>query len=692
LKTQKKKKYFTRETFIKTLVFFTVLLIVVWFSFTKLTVFNPADNHLTRNEQKVDSKLLTKNIYQHILTRNINIIKKFGENAGYKAITEDELSKFINNYTNIVSMTVWPVKTGWTVRYVKPDFWKRNDISELPGNIKQKLFDFLFAKKFPDAGKDHWYCDGYWNNGSSTLISIGYIFDNSRIKAAEIKVDPVFPDMILKMFGSGTSVYIVDSSEKFIFSTGSESLKKIKSGNLFKKLYFPELGWRIYYKQKTGNISFNDKFPGLLKKLIILFSLLILTTLLSMTIDRPLIDLTEKITDVGRGDFTKVIPVYNNRYLDKIASIFNYMSMEMERVKKINLGNIIDEKNKTDAIIDHIADGVIVTDVNDRILKVNNLAESWFNISEQECKGKLVYNVISDKNFKGLLKRIKDGAPHGSCEFSFTRDDNTEARIFNAHASKITNKDDVIINIVIVFRDITRIKDAEKVKKELVSMVAHELKSPLSAIYGFSELLKDLKLKDRQADEYAKIISNEATRLTDLINKFLDISRLESGKTTLHPAFFNIKAVIVKTIDTFKTMIDKKRIKLVVNVDKNIPDAWGDQDMIERVLINLLSNAIKYSPDKAKIGIEAKTAENFVVVSVIDNGYGIPKESLNKIFNKFYRVSESESENEPQGTGLGLSLCKEIVEKHGGEIKVQSKLGVGSVFTFTIPLKNKQDV
>ncbi|HGY12324.1 MAG TPA: HAMP domain-containing histidine kinase, partial [Desulfobacterales bacterium] len=95
---------------------------------------------------------------------------------------------------------------------------------------------------------------------------------------------------------------------------------------------------------------------------------------------------------------------------------------------------------------------------------------------------------------------------------------------------------------------------------------------------------------------------------------------------------------------------------------------------------------------KAKIGIEAKTAENFVVVSVIDNGYGIPKESLNKIFNKFYRVSESESENEPQGTGLGLSLCKEIVEKHGGEIKVQSKLGVGSVFTFTIPLKNKQDV
>ena len=399
--------------------------------------------------------------------------------------------------------------------------------------------------------------------------------------------------------------------------------------------------------------------------------------------------ISEKVTSVARGDFTTVIPPQSNSHADKIGRIFNYMAGEMERVKKINLGHIINEKNKTDAIIEHIADGVIVTNLADRIIRVNHLAESWFGLDDKKDNNRLIDDVIKDKKLKNLLKDIKEGSPHGVCEFVFEPESQTAKRIFQAHSSRVTDDENKLVNIVTVIRDITRIKEADRVKNELVSMVAHELKSPLSSIYGFSELLMDSKIQDPQAAEYIKVILSEATRLTDLINRFLDISRLESGRTQINILPFKVKTVIVKAIDTFKNQLSKKKISVAVDIEKNLPYAIGDQDMIEQVLVNLLSNAIKYSPEKSKIGIEVKSDSQNISLSVIDNGFGIPNESIGRIFDKFYRVSDMETDNAQEGTGLGLALCQEIVNKHGGTITVKSKLGVGSVFNFRIPAEEK---
>ena len=189
----------------------------------------------------------------------------------------------------------------------------------------------------------------------------------------------------------------------------------------------------------------------------------------------------------------------------------------------------------------------------------------------------------------------------------------------------------------------------------------------------------------------SNVILDESTRLTDLVNKFLDLSRLESGRTEIRMNPFDLRQIVDKILETYKYQAENKRIKVITDIPDTLPLALGDPDMIEQVILNLYSNAIKYSPERSKVGIEAKIEQKELVVSVIDNGYGIPKESLPYIFDKFYRVVDVEIETEVEGSGLGLALAREIVERHGGKMIVNSRLGVGSVFSFTIPIIDERD-
>ncbi|MBW1870044.1 MAG: HAMP domain-containing histidine kinase [Deltaproteobacteria bacterium] len=200
--------------------------------------------------------------------------------------------------------------------------------------------------------------------------------------------------------------------------------------------------------------------------------------------------------------------------------------------------------------------------------------------------------------------------------------------------------------VVTIIRDVSKEKEADRIKTELVSMVAHELKSPLTSI---------------------------------------DLSRLEAGRTEIHKSPFDLRQLIDKIKETYSGQATKRQIEVTTHIPAELPFAFGDQDLIEQVLLNLFSNAVKYSPDNSKIGLEVKEEDAILTVNVIDNGYGIPKEALPRIFEKFFRVTESEGDDSIDGSGLGLSLAKEIVEQHDGTIKVTSRLGVGSVFSFTLP-------
>jgi PAS domain S-box-containing protein len=401
-------------------------------------------------------------------------------------------------------------------------------------------------------------------------------------------------------------------------------------------------------------------------------------------INRPFDKLMQTAIEIGRGDFTLRVPPQKNKSMNQLAKLINYMVMEMDHLQKMNVSAIINEKNKTEIILRNIADGVLVLDPEGRIALMNQTAEKWLGSEEKYVLQKHFHECIKNKILAGLLYEALKEKPSVSAELVLKNVDSKQDRILTANAARVTNHEGRSIGVVTVLRDITKEKEADRIKTELVSMVAHELKSPLTSIFGFSELLLESAAQNKKAAEYARIIQGEANRLTDFINKFLNLSRLESGKIKIKMDPFDLKQVVEKTINLSKAQADKKDILMILQAPDPIPLAVGEPELIEQVLMNLISNAIKYSPKQSKVGIEVNPGEKEIWINIIDNGFGIPKEALPKIFEKFYRISEVKEDEETEGSGLGLALVKEIIEKHGGFIKVKSKLGVGSIFTFSL--------
>jgi PAS domain S-box-containing protein len=406
--------------------------------------------------------------------------------------------------------------------------------------------------------------------------------------------------------------------------------------------------------------------------------------LATVWIDRPFDKLMKTAVEIGRGDFSLRVPLQKNRSMNRLARLINYMVVEMDHLQKMNVSAIINEKNKTETILRNIADGILVLDLEGRIALVNQTAEKWLGIDEQKILQKHFQECVKNRILVSLLHETLKEKTTSSAELVLKNVDSKHDRILTATAARVTNLEGRSIGVVTVIRDVTQEREAERIKTELVSMVAHELKSPLTSIFGFSELLMESAGQKQKALEYARVIQGEANRLTDFINKFLSLSRLESGKIKIKNEPFDLKLAIEKTINLSKAQADQKDIVMILQSPDPIPLVVGDPELIEQVLMNLISNAVKYSPKRSKIGIEVKPGDKEIWVDVIDNGFGIPKEALSKIFDKFFRVSEIKEDEGIEGSGLGLALVKEIVEKHGGFIKVKSRLGVGSIFTFSL--------
>ncbi|MFC1568651.1 sensor histidine kinase [bacterium] len=407
--------------------------------------------------------------------------------------------------------------------------------------------------------------------------------------------------------------------------------------------------------------------------------------LLAMWVEKPLNEFMTHAYEIGRGNFAVKLPEQKNLLIQHLARLIHYMANEMDRLKKINVHGIISEKNKTEALLRHIADGVIVIDMDSRILVMNSVVEKWFGFSEKQFLGKPIGECFRNLELSKIFEEIIQGKAETVAEFDYTIMDSITAHVFQAHAARVEDESKSPIGVIAVLRDVTKEREADRVKTELVSMVAHELKSPLTSIYGFSELLSQIDPHDSKFQEYAKVIMSESIRLTEFVNKFLDLSRLESGKKEVKKNPFDLQQVVNRLVETQKGITEKRNIRILTDFPSDMPLAMGDQDLIEQVLLNLFSNAVKYSKDHSKIGIEIKNEQDQFLVQIVDNGFGIPKEALPHIFNKFYRVIDDENEEEIEGSGLGLALVKEIIEQHGGTINVQSRIGYGSIFTFNVP-------
>ena len=427
------------------------------------------------------------------------------------------------------------------------------------------------------------------------------------------------------------------------------------------------------------------------KVLLFLISAALVSGLIAFYISRfittPISEFEKSATKIARGDFSQEIKVYHDDEIGRLAKLFNYMTVELRRLDRMNLAKIIEEKRKFETIIKNIADGVIVTDAQQRISVLNDTFKKWYGLQDVSADGRPLAQIIEEPKLQLLIEeatgRKKTVLP--GIEIAVRPEGEWKERILQGRAARVLQDDGMLIGVVTILRDVTQQKEIDKMKTELVSMVAHELRSPLTSISGFSELLLDDDISREQSEEYAKIILTEATRLSDLINKFLDISRIESGRIQPKKTEVDLNETVQMVVGNNSYLAAQKEIDVEVHDPDKLPIVRADAGMMEQVFLNLFSNAVKYSPPRTRIDIVLKSTDQNVIVEVHDQGFGIPREAITRIFDKFYRVTDDENVREVTGSGLGLSLVKQIVDMHGGHLEVDSQVGKGSVFTVYLP-------
>lgn len=378
------------------------------------------------------------------------------------------------------------------------------------------------------------------------------------------------------------------------------------------------------------------------------------------------------------------------------AQLYSYVSQTAQELGE-SLRREQDEASKSQAILQSIADGVVVTDAHGRIILVNSAAEHilgtrWRSMLGQDVRN--VFAILERGEREEMLKAMEALAANPTAY----RDSPTiiqsklamEQTTVSAHMAPVFTSGEQFVGIVSIFRDITREVQADIAKTEFVSTVSHELRTPLTSIKGYTDLLMVGAVGPLMEDQarFVGIIHNNANRLTALINDLLDISRIESGRVKLAFQPMQIRDVVQDVVESQRAQFEAKGLVLEVQLPEDLPLVQGDPERLAQVMDNLVSNACRYTP-KGKVTITVSQMQGALRMDVSDTGIGIAAADQSKIWDRFFRADHPLVE-EVGGTGLGLSIVKMFVEMHGGRIWMDSELGKGSTFTFILPTMEAQ--
>ncbi|MCL6448177.1 MAG: phosphate regulon sensor histidine kinase PhoR [Armatimonadetes bacterium] len=394
----------------------------------------------------------------------------------------------------------------------------------------------------------------------------------------------------------------------------------------------------------------------------------------------PLNEINEAAREMARGNLEREILVYADDEIGQLARSIN----EMARQLKVTIAQITEARNQARAILNSMTDGVIALNKNGEVLFINPVVEKIFGISQLSSYGKNILGVVRNYDVERLLERaLKTGKP-------LTREIKLiypEPKVFNLHAAPLQGQGAEQGGIVVLLRDITERKRLEEMRSEFVANVSHELRTPLTSLRGYLETLLDGAIEDPAATRrFLEIMNKETERLTRLVDDLLDLSKIEERRVVHRWQPVQLVENINRVVTMFRPQANEKNLELTAEVPADLPAVHGDPDMLTQVLINLVDNAVKYTPAGGKVTIRAGTAGGDVRVSVEDTGIGIPPESLPRIFERFYRVDKARS-RELGGIGVGLAIVKHIIRAHGGKTYVESAVGKGSTFSFTLPVE-----
>jgi NtrC-family two-component system sensor histidine kinase KinB len=417
------------------------------------------------------------------------------------------------------------------------------------------------------------------------------------------------------------------------------------------------------------------------------FVALFFSLFLSGRITRPLRHFMEAARTISSGDYAVRVAVRTRDELGLLAEEFNRMTARLEQYHEMNIEQVISEKQKSEAILASIEDGLVVFDTGLKVTGINPAACRMLNGQAPEIRGKSCLEILSPPPICELIRKtIADGVSPAGTE---------EERIVTLHpgptprhvlfsVTTIGGRDREPSGIVLLLRDITRMKEVEHLKSEFVMAASHELYTPLTSLGMSIDLLLEQTAGDfsPRNRELLQVAHEEIQRLRALVEDLLDLSKIESGKIALELENVALAEVFGQIQAIFKGQLEMKSVRLTLDLPEDLPPIRADANKVAWVLTNLVSNALRYVGETGHVSLQARRVADQAQVTVRDDGPGIPPEDQARIFQKFVQVKGREA----GGTGLGLAICKEIVRAHGGSIWVESGPGQGSAFTFTLPL------
>ncbi|OGE24993.1 MAG: hypothetical protein A3J42_07375 [Candidatus Dadabacteria bacterium RIFCSPHIGHO2_12_FULL_53_21] len=408
---------------------------------------------------------------------------------------------------------------------------------------------------------------------------------------------------------------------------------------------------------------------------------LLLSMALSKTLSSSLRGIINTSEELAKGNLDISIPVTNGKSeISKISTALNRMAQKLNELFK----QLSKEKNQLEAVLSAMSEGVMVVSHEGRVIIINSALKKMFNLKDDPTR-KQYWEILRNRELTKLVESVLEKWMPDSREIFYLYPDEKHYFV------NVIPLDSPDKEVIVVMFDITDFKRLEKIKADFIANVSHELRTPLTAIKGYTETLEEEAYESPEDQKhFVRIIKRHTDRLINLVSDLLVLSEVESrdslSKENSANDFeeININELIKSSLDALRSKAQEKGIEVSFRADTDVCRLKANRFLLEQMFINLIDNAVKYTPENGKVEVRTSRENSHILAEISDNGIGIPKEHLPRIFERFYRVDKTRSRN-LGGTGLGLSIVKHIVIMHGGKVEVQSEEGKGSKFSITLP-------
>ncbi|MFC7319863.1 cell wall metabolism sensor histidine kinase WalK [Halobacillus campisalis] len=406
----------------------------------------------------------------------------------------------------------------------------------------------------------------------------------------------------------------------------------------------------------------------------------LLGILVARTITKPLSEMRRQAQIMATGDFSQKVSVHGNDEIGQLGVTFNDLNDKLKQSQATTEG----ERRKLSSVLSNMSDGVIATDRLGAITLMNAPASKLIGQSFEEVQGQSLIDIL---DLNEQVADVNDIESIGSIIIDLSTED--QPLLLKANFSVVQNEKEEMDGFISVISDVTEQERIEQERREFVSNVSHELRTPLTTMRSYLEALTDGAWEDKEiAPRFLDVTQNETDRMIRLVNDLLQLSKMDRKDTGLFKEKVEFIEYFSHVIDRFEMHKDQKNEFKRLLTEQSLY-VWIDKDKITQVLDNIISNSIKYSPEGGTITLKAETMKKQLLVSITDQGMGMPSDTVDKIFDRFYRVDKARS-REVGGTGLGLAIAREIIESHHGQIWANSQEGKGTTVFFTLPLINQK--